>query len=396
MVRAGYGFFYTPYTGQFLAGLLNGNGLTQTSITVSPYQTTAPLFPRVLTFPGSAGSANLMYPDSKLRDPHNAVASLAIERRIAAYTTVTLTIVNSHATKLWTGLDSNLTVPVKTVTYPIDNASGAAAGSYTTAMYTNKNDGKYAHIYTVGNGGSATYNAASLEVRRQMRHGLGVQASYAWSRDTGTNTGPLAGGTFPLTSTPVDTTTDKGLLPTDRRQRAVVNWTWQPTLTHDDSWMARYLINGWQLSGIASVATGQPVTPTVLLSGNQFSTLTMAYYNTLNGSGGWARVPFENIGSLTTDSQRSLDFRLGRTIPFSERVQGAVAFEAYNLFNMQRITAVNTPGYIGVTTLPPGVVNGPYSAVLKPVSGVGTGISSATFPDGTSARRLQLSLRVVF
>ena len=396
VIRAGYGFFYTPYTGQFLAALLNGNGLTQTSALVSPYQTTAPVFPKILTFPGSAGSSNLMWAGDKLRDPHNAQATLAIERRIAAGTTVTLSIINVHATKLWTGLDTNLTIPVKTETYPIDNASGAAVGSYTTPIYTSKNDSKYAHIYTVGNSGSATYNAGSIEVRRQMRRGLGVQGSYTWSRTTGTNTGPLVNGSFALVSTPVDFTTDKGLLPTDRRQRAVVNWTWQPTLTHDDSLAARYLINGWQLSGIASVASGQPVTPTVLLTGNQFSVLTMAYYNSLNGSGGWARVPFENVGSLTTDSQRSFDFRLGRPIPITERVHAAVAFEAYNLFNMQRITAVNTVAYTAVTTLPPGVVSGPYSGVLKPAPGTGTGISAAAFPDGTSARRLQLSLRVVF
>ena len=131
-----------------------------------------------------------------------------------------------------------------------------------------------------------------------MTHGLSLQASYTWSHATGSNTGPLYAGVFPLTSVPGDNNADKGNLPTDQRQRAIFNWTWQPTLMHGDSALARYVVNGWRFSGIATLASGQPVTPTVLLTGNQSSTFAMTYFNSLNGSGGWARVPFVPIGSL--------------------------------------------------------------------------------------------------
>ncbi len=36
VIRAGFGFFYQPYSGQFTDALLEGNGLSQTSITVNP------------------------------------------------------------------------------------------------------------------------------------------------------------------------------------------------------------------------------------------------------------------------------------------------------------------------------------------------------------------------
>jgi hypothetical protein len=390
VLRVGYGWFYAPYTGQQLDALLNGNGLTTTSVAVNPNQTNAPIFPKVLTFGTSANSRNLMYPVSKLRNPRTQQTSVAVERQVSPQTVVTVSVVDSRATKLWTAEDINLTAPVKSVTYPIYDATGALVSSYTTSMWTNRNDPRFAHIWEVGNGAWARYDAANVELRHRMSHGWSVQSLYTWSHATGINTGPMVNGVFPLISTPLDGAADKADLPTDQRHRAILNWTWQPTLQHGTSWTARYLVNGWQLSGIASAASGQPVTPTVLLTGNQFSTLTMLYFNTLNGSGGWNRVPFQNVGSLSTGGQRNIDARLARTIPITERVQGAVAAEAFNLFNTQRISSVNTIAYTAVAALPTGLVNGPYSGVLKPVAGLGQG--NAASP----ARQLQLSFRLTF
>ena len=131
-------------------------------------------------------------------------------------------------------------------------------GSYTTNMWTAKNDGKYAQIFAVGNSGAAWYRAAAVELRQRMSHGLSLQASYTWSHATGTNTGPLYANVIPVTSTPDGSLSDKGNLPTDQRQRAVFNWTWQPTVTHSDSPIARFLANGWQFSGIAALARVSP------------------------------------------------------------------------------------------------------------------------------------------
>jgi hypothetical protein len=397
VVRAGFGFFYQPYSGQFIDTLLEGNGLSQTSIVVNPNQTNAPLFPRVLTFTSApTGTSNLIYAVNKLRNPHTQQASLEVEKQLAHATTVTLSLINSRAIKLWTLSDQNLAAPTKTLIYPIDNAAGAAVGSYSTTVWNVKNDSKYAQIFQVGNGGAAWYNAAALQLRQRMSHGLSLQATYTWSHATGNTTGPLYAGVVPMSSVPGDNNPDKCNLPTDQRQRAVFNWTWQPTVTHSDSPIARFVANGWRFSGIATLASGQPVTPTVLLTGNQTSLFAMPYFNSLNGSGGWDRVPFEQIGSLQTGAQRIVDARLTRTLPFTERVHGEVAAEAFNLFNTQRITGVNTVAYTAVATLSSGLINGPYSGILKPVAGAGLGNASSAFPDGTTARRFQLAFRLIF
>src|SRR5262249_40798011 len=163
------------------------------------------------------------------------------------------------------------------------------------------------------------------------------------------------------------------------------------------SWVARYLVNGWHLSGIATMASGLHYTPTALLTGNQFSTFTMDYFSSLNGSGGWARIPFYAVGSLSTDPQRNLDARIARTIPFTERIKGVIGFEVFNVFNNQPVTGVNTIAYTAVATLTsPNVANSAYTGVLKPVAGAGAGNASASYPDGTCARRAQLALRIEF
>ena len=205
-------------------------------------------------------------------------------------------------------------------------------------------------------------------MRQQAAHGL-LQGSYTLSHATGTNTGPLYAGVFPLTTTPGDTGSEKAALTTDQRHRAVFNWTWAPTLTHNGAALTRYLANGWQFSGIATLASGQPLSQTLLPAGNQFSGLTMAYFNSLNGSGGWVRVPFVPLDSLRAAPQRGLDARLSRSLPFTERIRGVISFEAFNLFNSQRITGLNTLTYTAVAVLPAGLANGPYSGVLKPVMG---------------------------
>ena len=54
---------------------------------------------------------------------------------------------------------------------------------------------------------------------------------------------------------------------------------------------------------ITTLASGQPVTPLVVVEGQQFSPITMDYTTSLNGSGGGNRVPFDDDNSLTTGSE---------------------------------------------------------------------------------------------
>ena len=106
----------------------------------------------------------------------------------------------------------------------------------------------------------------------------------------------------------------------DQRQRAVVRWTWQ-RLAQGRSAFVRHVVNGWEFSGIATLASGQPVTPLVVVEERHFSAITMDYTSSLNGSGGWSRVPFDAVNSLTTGSEYNVDARLARTVAFTQRIK---------------------------------------------------------------------------
>jgi hypothetical protein len=146
-------------------------------------------------------------------------------------------------------------------------------------------------------------------------------------------------------------------------------------------------VNGWELSAITTLASAQPTSATVSSastgSGAVFPGVQLAY-GTLNGSGGWSRVPFWPVSSLDIDRTYRVDARISRNLPFGERVKGSLMFEAFNAFNTQYNTAVNAQAY-SVT-----------GNILKPVNGLGVGNQSQGFPDGTNARRCQVAVRLVF
>jgi hypothetical protein len=105
---------------------------------------------------------------------------------------------------------------------------------------------------------------------------------------------------------------------------------------------------------------------------------------TLNGSGGWNRVPFWPVNSLDVDTYHRVDARLTRSIPISERVKGSLMFEGFNIFNTITNTGIATEAF------------STSGGIIKPTAGLGAGTKSEGFPDGTNARRLQVALRFEF
>jgi hypothetical protein len=146
----------------------------------------------------------------------------------------------------------------------------------------------------------------------------------------------------------------------------------------------RYLLDGWQFSAIATLATGLPETPLVVVNGQQFNGTIATNPSTLNGSGGWERVPFEGVNSLRTESEHIVDARITKGIYFTDRIRAMVMFEAFNALNSQYATSVNTIAYSAT------------AGVVRAVPGAGDGTSSYNPVSGTNARRLQISFRVVF
>jgi hypothetical protein len=297
--------------------------------------------------------------------------------------------------KLWTTQDVNLGTST-TETYTIDNAAGQPAGTYTTQFWTSRANGNFAHVFQIENGGSSWYNAAALEIRKRMSHGLSVQASYTFSHsidDVGQIVpfGVAASGSLNSTYT-----ADKGNSTFDQRNHGTIQWTWQPTLSDSYSSAARHFVNGWTFSGVATLASSLYATPIVVVQGQQFSGVTMPFTSSLSGSGGWNRVPFLPIGSLPLGEQHNVDARIARSFPITDRMRIVALFEAFNVFNSQFNTGVNTIAYTAFAPLAAGLSNGARAGVLTPVAGLGQGNAAGGYPDGTNVRRAQVGVRVIF
>ena len=395
VIRAGYGIFYARFLGDGLDTLFLGNGRYQTSISANSTTAGAPVFPNVVPSASSvpAGTVNLTFADpNHFRNPYTQQGTVAIEHQLARDLAFTASYIWSRGLQIWTSRDLNLGNPAATGTYIIDDAGGNQVGTFTTPLWvaSSKPDPRYAHIYEVDNGGQSWYNGLALQLRKRMAHGLSAGFSYTWSHAIDDANQNGASGTITFSQSNLaagNYALDKGSSPLDQRHRGVINFLWAPTFTPSKSAAARYLVNGWELSAITTLASAQPTSATVgsvsTANGGAFPGIQLAY-STMNGTGGWNRVPFWPVSSLDIDRTYRVDARLSRNLPFSERVKGSLIFEAFNAFNTQYNTGVNSQAY---------TVSG---NVLKPVAGLGVGNQSQGFPDGTNARRAQVALRIVF
>ncbi|HLJ14442.1 MAG TPA: carboxypeptidase regulatory-like domain-containing protein [Bryobacteraceae bacterium] len=392
VIRAGFGLFYARFDGDGLDTLFLGNGLYQTSVSVQPTFAGAPVFPNI--FASATGlpqsSVTLEFAAPNFRNPYTEQGNFSIERELARNLGLTVNYIWTHGVAMWTQRDLNLGPPGPTETYIIDDASGNQVGTYSTPIYIaqNRMDSRYSKILQVENGGQTWYNALAVQLNKRMSHSLQANIAYTWSHaiEDGNEQGAsynlawsfnnaTVNGNYPL---------DKGSSTLDQRHRAVIMFLWDPTFTSSTSKFARYFVNGWELSQITTLASSMPTAATINVSGTQFTGVTPAFTTTLNGSGGWTRVPFWPVNNLDIDRIYHVDARLSRDLPISERIKAKLMFEAFDVFNTIYNTAVNTQAFTAT------------GGVLRPTPGLGVGNASQGFPDGTNARRMQVALRVTF
>ena len=391
VLRAGLGVFFSRFQGAMLQSLFYGNGLYQAAITnVTPATAGSPLFPNIVsdysTFP--RGSGALVYAADAFRNPYTIQGDIAVERQLARDLGLTVSYVYTRGMRLTTTRDMNIGPEGPLVSYRINDASGNQVGTYVTPTYrlANRVDTRYGRITQVENGGDSWYNGLIVQLNKRMSKGLQVAFSYTWSHAI--DNANQGGGSNALFFDSLRSTAngsydqDRGTSSLDQRHRATTNFVWSPTFTKSTAPGARWLVNGWQMSGILTLASAQPLSPTVRISGSPFS--GAAFTTSLNGFGGTNRVPFLPFASLDIDQTYRLDARLARELPFTESVKGYLQFEAFNVTNSVVDTFRLTERYSA------------SGGVLTPTANYGSPTQSQGFPDGTNARRAQVSLRLVF
>ncbi len=316
-----------------------------------------------------------------------------MERQIARDLAITASYIWSRGIQLYSVRDLNLpALGSTTYTYTIDDASGNQIGTYNTPVYT-------------GSRPNTSYGAVYPGRKRrhqllQRRNAPGEQAllprapgllSYTWSHeyDDGQGYGQATQNIYLSNANAWlyngNYKADKGNGLEDQPQRFVVSWVWAPTFTHRSGAFYKYLVNNWQLSSVTTLNSRRPYgSPTIKVNDTPVTGMFSNF--TINGSGLGSRVPFWGVDSVYQPANYRADVRLSKILPLGERNKKFfLNFEVFNVSNSWSPTSMTTQAFTeakGVLTLTP--------------AAYGIGSSDTLNPDGTMARRLQVSARFSF
>jgi hypothetical protein len=398
VIRAGAGTFFARIIGGMLDDVYTGNGIYQISDSLTSSNAAllgaGPVFPNALAAPVTgitSGASTLDVLSPNLKTPYSEQATIAVERQIAKDMVLTVSGILSRGVNLYGTEDINAPALGAPFTYTLSGAPANYPAAYTTQVYnsTVRPNANFGPIYEETNGVSSWYEALVIGFEKRFAHGFQSSASYTWSHEIddgqGAATNAIFGFSDALWTYNGQYAFDKGSGALDQRQRFVYSFVWSPTLWHSSSAFAKYVVNNWQLSSITTIQSGRPTgSPTIKM--NDTPTTMLYSADALDGFNGNFRVPFLPVNSLYTPWVETENFRLTKVIPLPrEGMRLGLSFEAYNIANNWSPTALTTQEFTeakGVLTYTP--------------TAFGVGMTDGGFPDGTQARRLQVSARLTF
>jgi hypothetical protein len=393
VARAGYGIFFSRYQDGLISNLFQNNAVLQPSVSLSggnPAQVAAgPVYPNVLSSSSLAkNGTTVQFAAPNMRAPYSEQGTASIERQFGYDIKMTASYIWSRGIQLLGARDLNIGPLGAPVTYTIANAAAQTVGSFTTPTYrlANRVDTRYNRVLQDENGMNSYYNALTVDVNKRFKKGFSASLAYTWSHQIDYGVGGGSSNLFyssAATTYNGDFRFDKGSGSLDQRHRFALGFIEQPTFTHRGGAFYKYAVNNWQLSTITTLAAGRPVVQTIQVA-DSVPFAGAAFTTTLNGYGGWNRVPFWGTDTLYGPAAYRVDARISKILPFSERVRAYLNFEVFNVTNTIVDTSLFNQAY------------SERSGVLSPTLNLGQGNGSAGFPDGTNARRAQVSARVVF
>ena len=338
--------------------------------------------------PSSSGVVDLVFPVRDFRNSYSQQGNVAIEHEVMRNLGVTVSYLWSRGLHLTTSQDINVGPTGAPVTYRINDLSGQQVGTYQTPTYlrANRVNPRWNRVNVVDSGWKQLLQRAG-----RCRSASGCpQASKArlltpgrtrsiTIRDPAATTSSSTADRRQSSTATIAARKESSAF--DQRHRLTLSSIWAPTVTSRNR-IASYVLNNWQLSQIWTVASTPFATGTVTVSGTPFT--GAAFNGSLNGLGGSTRVPFWPVNNTGIDSIAKVDARLTRVISISERLKLHLNMEAFNAFNHTYFTLIQTQAFTAV------------NGVLTPQPRFGQGSATGGFPDGTNARRLQASIRVLW
>ena len=118
------------------------------------------------------------------------------------------------------------------------------------------------------------YNSLQANLRRQMKHGLLLQAAYTWSKALTDVQGSGQGAVFTGGSGDSNNSDDRqqrwGPAAFDRTNRFVFAYRWELPKLQNGNVLAKQAVNGWAVSGVTTIQSGDRLTITDAAGGSVY------------------------------------------------------------------------------------------------------------------------------
>ncbi len=352
-IRGGGGIFYNRYFTETFFGQFVGQPPLLQNPSVS-YGTLSNFSPSSsFVFPGNVFTA-----DQKGKLPTVMNYSLSVQRDIGFGTIVDVGYAGSLGRHLFWRRDIN-PIPIGADFVP-SNFDPTTPGKALPAAFLRPVVG-YNNVYDLEGASSSNYNSLQVTGRRRFSHGLQFGASWTWSKSMDYNDND----TDNVTSLVNARVWNYGLASFDRTHVVTINYIWDIPGVRWRNLAARLAFDGWQLSGITSFVSGQPLSvdfttvnatdisgtpslsPRIYITGNPVLSKDQRTFSH-NFRTDVFRVPAtETIGNAARTEIRgpginNWDMALFKNFPIHERMTAQFRAEAYNVFNHTQFSAIDT------------------------------------------------------
>ncbi|RMG50499.1 MAG: TonB-dependent receptor [Acidobacteria bacterium] len=260
-------------------------------------------------------------------------------------------------------------------------------------------------------GSDSWYHGLQVRVRKQMSHGFQMQASYTFSKAID-NAPPILRD---LENSPTilfdwfQRDLDKSLSGFDVRNNFVFNFSYELPIGPDRAWgsdlrgFAGKLLEGWQINGILTLASGNPFTVENAFDRARTFAIGPFRHDRPNVKPGASNNPkigspdrwfdpnaFElqpagflgNLGrnTLIGPGLANFDFSLFKTTSIGEKVDIQFRTEIFNIFNRANFATPDRP----------------FRFVFLDPSGIPSGAAGRITKTSTTSRQIQFGLKILF
>jgi Carboxypeptidase regulatory-like domain/TonB-dependent Receptor Plug Domain len=417
VVRGGFGMYYGRLVNNILLSAYSATGSPNSQIGISFKNSQGgPRFPQIEPSnfaPTKLAAPSVQYFDKHFQNPQSLEYDLTLQQETGGNTVFSISYLSSLGRELSNFVNTNLVntqAPNNNtnagngytyVNYVVQPASGTTncgplqcGSTFNTKVYNfGYINPAFNAVTDVLSNINSSYNALVVEVVNHTFRYADFDANYTWSHtlDQNQNESTQA-STNQLLDPYGDQTYANSSFNVPNRFVAYATLKYPRHFTGYRS----SLLDGWNLNPLVQLQNGLP-----------YNLVTSSFPSSASASSGWngaggspAYIPVVGRNTNTLRRTAVFDLRAEKQIQFHDRYTLQLLGEAFNLFNHQNYTSVNTTGYtFGTSTA--GVKTSGYTGPQTYTTQLNYNPSFGTYTNSNSnyaysPRQVQLALRLSF